>query len=137
MAVIALVAADTVRIVGFPVEQLTLPAAEAITAGMAVKIDVTLGRFTPANGTSAAEARIWGIATQTVVAGMPVTAVRRGYLDGWDFTALAYDAAVFLSDTDGRLDTAAGTISTVVGRVISATGVTLGTVYDKILHITL
>jgi hypothetical protein len=136
MATIDLVTADRVRVVGFPVEQLTLVAGEAITAGMPVRID-TAGKFTAANGSSAGEARIWGIATQTVAAGLPVTAVRRGYMDGWDLSAMAFDADVFLSNTDGRLDTAAGTVNVVVGTVIAATGVTLGTAFDKILHVKL
>lgn len=118
------------------VQQMTLPAAEAITAGAPVRIDTTAGTFTNSNGSSAGEARIWGVATRTVVANQPVTAVRRGVLDGFDFSQ-AYDAAIYVADTDGRLGDAAGTVSTVVGRVIPGTAVTLGTAYDKLLSVEL
>lgn len=131
---IALVTADRVEVVE-SVIQMTLPAAEAITAGMAVRIDTTTGKWTKAKGTEAGEARAWGVATKTVAAGMPVTAIRKGVMDGWDLSAMAYDDPVYLSDTDGRLSTVAGTVSTVLGRVIAGTSTTLGTAYDKILSV--
>lgn len=118
-------------------QQLTLPAAEAITIGQAVRIDASTGKFTKANGTTAAEARIYGIAVKTVAAGEAVTAVRKGVLDGYDLDSLNYDAAVYLSDTDGTLADAAGTVSTVVGRVVPGTYTTLGTSYDKLLFVDL
>jgi hypothetical protein len=131
---IALTTANKVEIVE-SVVQMTLPTDEAVTAGMAVRISTTTGKFTKANGTGAAEARAWGVATRTVASGQPVTAIRRGVMDGWDLSAMDYDAPVYLSDTDGRLSTVAGTTSVVIGRVIPATSTTLGTAYDKILHV--
>lgn len=134
MADIALVTADKVEVVE-SIIQMTLPAAEAITAGMAVRLDTSSGKFTKANGSAAGEARIWGIATKTVASGMPVTAIRKGVMDGWDLSGLNYDAAVYLSDTDGRLADANGTVNVAVGRVIPGTSTTLGTAYDKILSV--
>ncbi len=131
---IPLTTANKVEIVE-SVVQMTLPTDEAVTAGMAVRISTTTGKFTKANGTGAAEARAWGVATRTVASGQPVTAIRRGVMDGWDLSAMDYDAPVYLSDTDGRLSTVAGTTSVVIGRVIPATSTTLGTAYDKILHV--
>jgi hypothetical protein len=136
MATIALVTANRVEIVE-SIRQMTLPAAEAITAGAPVRLDTSTGKFTNANGTTAPEARIWGIATRTVVAGEPLTAIRNGVMDRFDLSGMNYDATVYVSDTDGRLDTAAGTVSTVVGRVIPGTGTTLGTAYDKMLSVEL
>lgn len=136
MTVIALVTADKIEVVE-SIKQMTLPAAEAIIAGAPVRLDTTSGRWTNANGTTAPEARVWGVATRTVIAGEALTAVRSGVMDGWDLTALAYDANVFVSDTDGKLDTAAGTVSTVVGRVIPATSTPLGTAFDKVLSLEL
>ena len=136
MADIALVTADKVSIVE-SIVQMTLPAAEAVTAGAPVRIDTSTGRFTKANGTVAAEARIYGIAARTVVAGAPVTAIRKGVMDGFVLDALAYDAAVYLSDTDGRIGDAAGTVSTVVGRVIPGTSNNIGVGLDKLLFIDL
>jgi diaminopimelate decarboxylase len=136
MADIALVTANKVEIVE-SIEQMTLPTDEAVTAGMAVRINTTTGKFTKANGSAAGEARIYGIATKTVASGMPLTAVRQGVMDGWDLSGLAYDAVVYLSDTDGRLGDAAGTVSTVVGRVIPGTAETLGTAFSKLLLVDL
>ena len=131
---IALVTADRVEIVESTV-QMTLPAVEAITAGMAVRIDTASGKWTKANGSAAGEARAWGVATRTVAAGGALTAIRLGVMDGWDLSAMDYDAPVYLSDTDGRLSTVAGTTSVVMGRVIAVSGSTLGTAYDKILSV--
>lgn len=134
MSAIALVTADKVEIVR-SLEQLTLPAAEAITAGMAVRFDTSTGKFTKANGSTAAEARVYGIAARTVPSGMPVTAIRKGIMDGWDLSGMSYDDSVFLSDTDGRLDTAAGTVDARLGKVIAGTSVTNGTAYDKLFYV--
>ncbi|HEY3312020.1 MAG TPA: hypothetical protein VGK00_10305 [Anaerolineales bacterium] len=135
MANLALKTAARVEVVE-SLEQMTLIAAEAIIPGQAVRLDTASGKFTLANGTVAAEARIWGIAvgTHTIAAGMPVTAVRRGVLDGFTIPQ-AYDAAIYLSDTDGMLADAAGTVSTVVGRVIPGANELLGVAYGKLLHI--
>ena len=134
MANLALVTANTVSVVE-SLEQMTLPTAEAITAGMAVRIDTSTGKFTAANGTAAGEARIYGVATKTAAAGMALTAIRRGVLDGFALTGQAYDAAIYLSDTDGMLADSAGTVETVVGRVIPATSAVIGAAYDKLLYV--
>ncbi len=136
MALIALKTADRVEVVGIPIEQLTLPAAEAITAGAPVRIDTSAGTFTNSNGTTAPEARTFGIATRTVAAGEPVTAIKRGILDGFTFSQ-AFDAAIYTSDTDGRLGDAAGTVSVIVGRIVPGTSSLLGTAYDKLLYVSL
>jgi hypothetical protein len=135
MADLALVTADRVEVVESFI-QATLPAAEAIEAGKAVRID-TNGKFTGANGTTTTENRIYGIAIKSVPAGMPVTAIRKGVMDGWDLSGLAYDASVFLSDTDGILGSTAGTVSTLVGRVIPAWAKAIGTAADKLLFVDL
>lgn len=136
MATIAVNTAGKIEIV-VSIQQLTLPAAEAIVAGAPVRLDTSSGRFTNANGTTSAEARVWGIATKSAAAGEPVTVVRRGILDGWDLSGMNYDAAVYLSDTDGRLDTAAGTVTVILGRVVPGTATTLGTAFDKVLSVEL
>ena len=70
--------------------------------------------------------------THAVIAGLPVTAVRRGVLDGFAFSQ-AYDAAIYVSDTDGRLGDAAGTVSVTAGRVVPGTGEVLGGAFAKLL----
>jgi methionine aminopeptidase len=119
--------------------QMTLPAAETLAPGDAVRLDVSTGKFTKANGTTAAEARIYGIAVgqHAVPAGMPITAIRKGVLSGHNLAALAYDQAILLSNTDGTLADAAGTVSVTVGRVIPGTSSLIGSAYDKLLFIDL
>lgn len=132
MADIALVTANKVE-VAESFEQMTVPAAEAITAGAPVRIDTSTGKFTNANATTAAEARVYGIATKTVAAGQPVTAIRHGVLDGFAFGAgTDYDEDVWLSDTDGRVADAAGTVNASLGRCVPGTSTTLGTAFDKL-----
>lgn len=133
---IALVTANRVNVVDSFV-QATLPVDEDITAGMAVRLNTSTGKFTKANGSSAAEARIFGVATKTVKSGFPLTVIRKGSMDGYDLSGMAYDAPIYLSDTDGRLSTVAGTVSTVVGRVMAATGNLLGDGFDKVAFIDL
>lgn len=138
MANLALVTANKLEIVE-SIEQMTLPTAETVHPGQAARLDTSSGKYTKANGTTAPEARIYGIATggKANVANEPVTAIRKGVVDGYDLSALAYDAPVYLSDTDGTLADAAGTVSVVVGRVIPGFGITLGTAADKLLFIDL
>jgi hypothetical protein len=138
MALLALVTAGKVHVVdGVEVIQSTKPAGEAIAAGQLVRLDVSTGKFTKANGTSATEGRAYGVAIRTVAAGEPVTAVRRGLLDGFNLDSQAYDKAIFASDTDGTLGDAAGTVSVSVGRVDSVFATTLGTAPDKVLSVEL
>lgn len=134
MANVDLVTAGRVRIVE-SIEQMTLPAGGTINAGDVVRLDTTTGRFVQAAGGTAANARVWGVAANSATAGIPVTAVRRGVLDGWDFDSNDYDDALYVSDTAGRIGDTAGTVSTVIGRVIPGTSTTLGTAYDKLLHV--
>ena len=136
MANIALTTADKIEVVESR-EQHTAPAAEAITAGAPVRFDTSLGTFTPANGTTAAEARVYGIATKTVGAGQALTAIRQGVLDGFVLTGVAYDGALYLSDTDGRIADAAGTVPIVLGRVITGHAQTLGVAPDKLVLVDL
>lgn len=136
MANINLVTPNKVNVVE-SIVQMTLPAAEAIVAGAPVRLDTTNGKFTNANATVAAEARVYGIATKTAAAGESLTAIRKGVMDGFDLSALAWDADIFLSDTDGCIADAAGTVSTKIGRVIPGTATTLGTAYDKLLFVDL
>jgi hypothetical protein len=133
MADIAVATAGSVHVVE-SLWQKTLVATETIAAGAPVRIH-TDGKWTNANGTTTTENRIWGIATKSVIAGEALTAIRRGTMDGFTFSQ-AYDAIIYLSDTDGRLGDVAGTVSTIVGRVVPGTAV-VGTTYDKLLSVEL
>jgi len=134
MADIALQTANRVEVAQSFIQH-TLPAAEAITAGAPVRID-TSGNFTNSNGTTTTEAATWGIATKTVVAGEALTAIRKGIMDGFTFAG-AYGSTVYVSDTDGRLADAAGTVSKIAGTVLPGTANLLGAAKAKLLLVDL
>lgn len=133
MADIALVTADKIELIE-SIQQLTLVAGEAITAGESVRIN-TSGQWENADASSSGVADAYGMALHTVVAGQAVTAVRRGKVDGFDVSGVAYWAKLYLSDTDntGVLGTTAGTVSVVVARVIPVTGTGPGNNPDKVI----
>lgn len=117
------------------IEQFTGPAAEAITAGNYVRLNVTTGKIEKGNGSTAAEARKGGLALNTAAAGETVTSVRKGLIDlGNALGDLTYDDDVFLSDTDATLADAAGTVSLIVGTTVPAWGATTA---DKLLRLDL
>lgn len=116
-------------------EDLCGPAAETITAGQYVRLNTTTGKVELGNGTNAAEARAGGIAVNGAVAGETVRMVRKGVLDMGDaLGGLTYDDDVYLSDTDGTLADAAGTVSLIVGTVIPGW---IATTPDKLLRVDL
>jgi hypothetical protein len=82
------------------------------------------GTVTPANGTTATEANFQGIATiESDRVGKAITVVRDGLLDvGNALADMTIGDPVYLSDTDGTLATTAGTVSTIVGRVVPGHG---------------
>lgn len=118
------------------IEQFTGPAAEAINAGTYVRYNVTYGTIEKGKGTETAECRKGGIAITTAnAANITITAVRKGVLELGDALGdLAYDADVFLSNTDGVLATSAGSVSTIVGTVVPVWG---STTADKALRVDL
>lgn len=114
-------------------ERITAPAGEAITIGNYVRLNTSTGKLELGNASSAGEAKQGGIALATVVVGQTVTAVVDGDLDvGNALSALAFNAEVYLSDTDGTLADGAGTVSKIIGRVRP---VWSGTSADKILRV--
>ena len=117
MAAITIVAAS-VRIVRID-QGITAPTAEAIVAGAYVRLNVTTGKLEYGNGTNATEVGKQGyIATRSVASGETVTAMKKGILDlGEALASTAFDAQIFVNDTDNVLGDAAGTVSKVVGTV--------------------
>jgi hypothetical protein len=132
MATVALVTANKVEVVE-RIDAMTAPASVAIAAGLPIQITTT-GKWIIALGTTAAAARRPYIATRTVLAGEALTGLRQGVMDGWDLTALAYNAPVYLSDT-GTVADAAGTVATILGYVGPGWAQQLGTAADKILMV--
>jgi len=116
------------------IESVTLPVGEAITAGQVARLTVATGLATKANGTSKAEARAFGVAIRSSrFVNEAVTFLKRGYLDlGAALDAIALDAPIYLSDTDGTLADAPGAIAVPIGRVVPAFGQTTA---DRLLYV--
>lgn len=131
---LALDTADRIEVVQ-SWEQLTLVAAEAIEAGALVRCNGTTGFFQNGNGSTMTEGKFYGIATRSVAAGEPLTAIRRGILDGFDLSGLNYWATVYASDTDAAISGTAGTKAVTVGYVAPGTSQVIGSNPDKLLYL--
>ena len=88
-----------------------------LTAGQAFYVDATTGTALPTTSLTSGKYQFRGIALETIGAGQAFDGIGEGYVGGFDVSALAYDALVYLSDTAGLLATAAGTNTVCVGRV--------------------
>ena len=115
----------------------THPAADAITAGQAVRYDTTTGRWRRASNDSAANNRVYGIATRSCAIGETVTAIRKGVLDGFNLDAMAYDQDVHLGVNGAVADATGGAAPRVLGRVIPVRSQKLGSNPDKLFFVDL
>lgn len=115
-------------------KQFTGPAGEAVTVGAPwVRLNTTSGKYELGNATTAAEGKRGGIALHAAAIGETVTVLEDGILDvGEALAALAFDAPVFLSNTDGTLSDTAGTVSVQVGKVVPGWA---STTADKLLQV--
>ena len=136
MADLALVTADTLNVVE-SIEQQTGVAGVAITAGQVIRPHATTGLWALSDANNAADINNSYIATKTVAAGMGLTGLKRGVLDGFDLSGLNYGVSVFISDTAGALADAAGSNSRIAGQVIPAHSQRLGASPDKLLRVDL
>lgn len=142
MADIALVTSGKLNVVSGVAnghEQYTFEANEQINVGQVFRIDPTTGKATKGNATATGEAgpSLYLAIDQARQAGNSVTGICGGLVDGFDLSALTYQAQVFVSNTDGTLADAAGTVSTIAGRVHPApiTGIPSGA--DRLLKVNL
>ncbi len=119
MTAIALSSTEAISVIN-PQNAEILPflAGASITAGQPVYFNTSTGKLAVADGDSASTAQVRGIALKTVASGEECPVLIRGLVAGYALSGLSYDARVYLSDTAGSLDTAAGTVSVVVGRVV-------------------
>lgn len=117
------------------IEQSTGPAGEQIEPGEVVQFNAS-GKYVLANGTgSATAAGPLGIAMTGGTTNITISVLHKGVLDVGDaLTSLDYTDPVYLGNTAGVLDSAAGSVSTVVGRVAPAWGATTA---DKVLRVDL
>lgn len=113
---------------------LTLRTSVALTAGQVVRIGAN-GTWVLAQSDTAPHGTGCYIATRTAGANESVTAIRKGVIDGFDVSAMAFGAPVFLSDTLGSMADAAGTVSITLGRVIAVTGNVIGDAPNKLIEV--
>jgi hypothetical protein len=95
-------------------------AAVAITKGQAVYF-TTAGKVGVADANDSGKEQFRGIALNTVAAGDAVDVLHEGEVGGFSVSALNGDALVYLSNTAGKLATAAGTMEVHAGRVVVLT----------------
>ena len=117
MTAIALTAAQISPVNEFEYEAWTLRAGVAITKGQAVAINTTTGLAILADASTGSDNNVRGIAMNDAAIGEPVTCMTHGSLAGYTLSGMAYDAPVYVSNTAGGLDTGAGDVSLVIGRV--------------------
>lgn len=135
MALLTIVAADVAPI--DVIDQFTAPTGEALNAGYYARVNTSTGVMALGNASSAGEVgNIRGIALNTVAANETTTFIVQGYLSLGDaMDGMSYGDPVYLSDTDGRLADAAGTVTTaIVGYVAPGFG---SATPDKILWVNL
>jgi hypothetical protein len=118
MAVIALVAANVSRVQPQTDEVYGVTLTEAVTVGQ-VLYQLTTGKFGIADADVAGKQQARGIALAAGAAGQTVPMLVRGLVGGFTVSSLNADVQVFLSDTAGALDTSAGTMNVVCGRVFA------------------
>lgn len=105
----------------------TLPAGEAIGPGVPCRQDTSSGKAMIGNATVAGEAAVIGLNTspKATLVNSACHILRRGKVALYDssdaniLAGLDFGALVYLSDTDGRLADANGTVTKIIGRVIA------------------
>jgi hypothetical protein len=116
MAAVALTAAQIAPVFADECEIRTFIAAVAITAGAPLYVNSS-GDADLADGNGSGTKQFIGIALNAAGIGQAVSVLRRGEVFGFTLTSLAYGALVYVSDTVGTYDSAAGTVAIPVGRV--------------------
>ena len=93
-------------------------AAASITAGQALYFD-SAGKVNLADANGSGTLQFRGIALNAAGAGQAVSVLKKGHCYGFTVSSVAYDAALFLSNTAGALGDAAGATSVNCGRVVA------------------
>lgn len=103
-----------------PLDSIILPmiAGEAISKGDALYVIAASGLVGKADANSANKQQFRGIALNDAQSGQAVSVLKEGFVSGFTITQ-AYDTPVFLSDVEGQLADAAGTLSVPVGLVMA------------------
>lgn len=93
-------------------------AAATITAGQALYFD-SAGKANLADANGSGTLQFRGIALNGGGAGQAISGLKKGHCYGFTVSSVAYDAALFLSNTAGALADAAGATSINCGRVVA------------------
>ena len=95
-----------------------LVGAGGVAQGQPICVGPTTGKVIPASAAASNTSGFRGIALETLFEGQGVDVLERGYVAGYDLSALAFDALVYLSDTPGKLSSTPGTNNVAIGRVV-------------------
>ena len=119
MTTLVISAADVRAVRRGDEHQHTAPAGEAFSAGQYIRFS-SAGKFELGKATNNAEIGDGFIAEKSVAIGEVATGLKNPCLleVGDSLSGLAYGAPVYLSDTDGTLADAAGTVPFIVGTVV-------------------
>lgn len=118
------------------IDHSTGPAGEAITAGQVVQYNAD-GKYVLANGTGAATvAGPLGIAITGGTTNETISVLHKGIIDfGGDvLDSPDFGDPLYAGNNDGEINTSAGSVSTVVGRVVPGWG---SLTADKLLRVDL
>jgi hypothetical protein len=118
MSAITVTAAQVAAVWPEKSEIYSFQAAETITAGQAVYI-TSAGKAGVADANGSGTTQYRGIALTGGGAGQAIDVLVHGAVYGFDLSGLNYDAATYLSDTVGALDTASGSLAVNTGRVMA------------------
>lgn len=118
MAAIALTAGKIRVINPEHAEIFTGIAGATVTAGLAAYLIAASGKFGIADANAAGLQQARGVFLKPSANNQGVEIVKRGKVEGFTVSAMAYDDLVYLSDTAGAFDTAAGTLSVICGRIV-------------------
>lgn len=133
MAVITISADNRLRVqLVSPIFKMTSPAGEDIQRGDYVRMNNN-GYWVKGNATNAANLGYGGIALTTARNGLEVTVLIQGIIAfGTALSSLNYGDKVYVSNTNGALDTAPGTVERILGVVIPGWDKVAGT---KLLYL--
>lgn len=128
MTVIALTTAKIGRAYPHDDEVFPVKLAEAVTAGE-VGYMLAAGTYGVADANAAGKQQARVLFLEAGAAGEWVTAIKRGYVEGFTVSSVDCDSVLYVSDTAGDLDDTTGTLEVHVGRVAMVPGTTTKAVY--------
>lgn len=118
MTDIALVAAQIAPVYPEKAEIFDAIAAATITAGQALYFD-SAGKVNLADANGSGTLQFRGIALNGGGAGQAISVLKKGHCYGFTVSGVAYDAALFLSNTAGAFGDSAGATSINCARVVA------------------